>query len=89
MDQHEPTQVDERRVVRREQLEGVVTVQFDEHTVVGPGQNVSDEGVFFVVEDALRVKVQLDSGGDAWRDAEVIRVQSMGDGKLGIAIKFV
>ncbi len=87
MDTKEPTaDVQDRRIGDRAPLDGTVTVQFEEQQVVGPGQNMSEEGVFFIVEAALRVRVQVDG---EWRQAEVIRVQSMGEGKLGMAVRFV
>ena len=87
METKEPTaDVQDRRIGDREPIDGTVTVQFEEQQVVGPGQNMSEEGVFFIVEAALRVRVRVDG---EWRLAEVIRVQSMGEGKLGMAVRFV
>jgi len=78
----------DRRVIERVPMEGSVTVFFDEQQVIGPGQNMSEEGVFFVAEAALRVRVLID-GSDEWRDGEIVRVQSMGEGNLGMAVRFV
>ena len=77
----------ERRTADREPMQGAVTVAFGEQSIVGPGQNVSEEGVFFIVEGALRVRVRTSDGAE-WRDGEVIRVQTMGEGKLGMAVRF-
>ena len=85
---HEPPKTDDRREVDRAPLEHRVTVEVREHRFIGPGQNISEEGVFFEVEDSLPVRVQFGEN-DEWRDAEIIRVQSMGHGKLGIAVKFI
>jgi hypothetical protein len=82
-----PTAQSERRSFDREPMEGTVTVRFAEQEIVGPGQNMSDEGVFFVADGALRVKIQVDGRG-TWREGEVVRVQSMGEGRLGMAIRF-
>lgn len=79
---------DKRRGDRREAMDGVVTVRFEDQQVVGPGQNVSDEGLFFVADGAVRVAVEVEGDGGC-RSGEVVRVQSMGEGKVGIAIRFV
>lgn len=83
----EESTTSERRGQERANLDGTVTVAFSEQEVVGPGQNMSDEGVFFVASASLRVKVLVNEG-EAWREGEVIRVQSMGEGRLGMAIRF-
>jgi hypothetical protein len=82
------TAQDERRSGTRTPLEGSVTVFFDEQQVIGPGQNISAEGVFFIADAALKVRVKID-GANEWRNAEVVRVQSMGEGRLGMAVRFV
>ena len=78
----------ERRRDERRPMDGTVTVHFDEQEIVGPGQNISEQGIFFVAEAAVKVRVQID-GSEEWRDGEVVRVQSMGEGKLGVAVRFV
>lgn len=78
----------ERRQAERGPLAGRVTVELGGDPIVGPGQNISEEGVFFVAETSLRVRVKID-GQDRWLDGEVVRVQSMGEGRVGMAIKFV
>lgn len=83
-----PIAQDERRTGDRVPMDGPVTVSFDQQQVVGPGQNVSEEGVFFIAEAKIKVRVHLD-GTDEWRSAEVVRVQTMGDGQLGMAVRFV
>ena len=88
MDTPESTEADKRRSGDRTRLEGSVTVQFCEKDVVGSGQNVSEEGVFFEAEDALRVRVRVNAD-EEWRDAVVVRMQSMDQGRIGIAVRFV
>ncbi len=76
----------ERRGGDRQPLVGNVVVRFDDIPLIGSGQNVSPEGVFFVADGAVRVQVQMEG-----RDpvvGEVVRVTSMGDGKTGIAVVF-
>jgi hypothetical protein len=87
MHDEERTVVGERRSERRGVLDGTVTVRFAEQQIVGPGQNISHNGVFFVADGALQVLVEL-PGDDGWRRGEVMRVQSMGEGKIGIAVRF-
>ena len=87
-EKNQPIANEERRVNDRVPLEGPVTVSFVEQEVIGPGENVSDEGVFFIAEAALKVRVRVDDTAE-WRDAEIVRVQSMGDGRLGMAARFV
>jgi hypothetical protein len=65
-----------------------VTVRFDGATVLGSGQNISAQGVFFVAEVAIPVTVQIEGVEHAVR-GELVRVQSMGDGRTGIAVRFL
>lgn len=78
---------DERRSRERVPLADEVSVCFQHDAIVGPGQNISDEGVFFVTDGAIRVTVHIAGRGEL--HGEVVRVQSMGEGKLGMAIKFL
>ena len=76
----------ERRGEDRQPLGGQVVVRFDAVPLIGSGQNLSPEGVFFVADAAVQVLVQLEG-----RDTivgEVVRMTSMGDGKTGIAVTF-
>ncbi len=76
----------ERRGEDRQPLGGQVVVRFDDIPLIGSGQNLSQEGVFFVADGAVQVLVQLEG-----RDpivGEVVRMTSMGDGKTGIAVAF-
>ncbi len=82
------TGVQQRRASARSHLDGTVTVHIDAQNVVGPGQNISADGVFFVAEGALRVLVEVE-GAAGRRRGEVVRVQSMGEGRIGIAVRFV
>ncbi len=80
------TTVHDRRDQARAVHEGDVAVEFVPQTLVGPGQNISDEGVFFVADGALTVRV--DVGDGTQREAEIVRVQSMGEGRVGVAVRF-
>jgi len=77
----------ERRQQTRASLSGTVTVRLPEQEVVGPGENVSADGVFFVAEAALRVEVLL-PGEELPRRGELVRVTAMGEGRVGFAVRF-
>lgn len=77
----------ERRDGPRLPMDENVTVTLMTDTIVGPGQNISPHGVFFVAEGSLRVKVQM-PGGSEPVEGKLVRVQHMGEGKLGIAVRF-
>lgn len=76
----------ERRGGDRQPLAGNVVVRFDDVPLVGSGQNTSPEGVFFVADGAVRVRVQV--AGQDPVVGEVVRMTSMGNGKTGIAVVF-
>lgn len=76
----------ERRGGDRQPLAGEVVVRFEDTPLVGSGQNASPEGVFFVAEGAVRVRVQLE--GEEPVIGEVVRMTTMGNGKIGIAVAF-
>ncbi len=78
----------ENRREARVPLAGEVAVQFDATAIVGPGQNVSSQGVFFTAEGSLPVTVQIVSKGRTLR-GELVRFERMGDGRVGIAVRFL
>jgi hypothetical protein len=82
-----PTAAD-RRGSDRVALDSEVSVQFDPTPILGPGQNISPEGVFFVAAGSIRVQVTI-SGRDEAYEGELVRLQSMGEGKLGLAVRFI
>lgn len=77
----------ERRQDTRRDLAGKVTVRLPAQGLVGPGENVSPDGVFFVADAALQVEVTL-PGESEPRRGELVRLTAMGEGRVGIAIKF-
>lgn len=83
----QPTSIDSRRD-SRVPLDGEVAVQFDAGVIVGPGQNVSAQGVFFTAAGSLPVTVQIASKGRTLR-GELVRFERMGDGRIGIAVRFL
>ncbi len=78
----------ENRRGERVPLEGAVTVEVDPVVIAGSGQNISPQGVFFTTEGALSVRVRI-GGRDPGVRGELVRYESMGDGRVGIAIRFL
>ncbi len=69
-------------------LDGQVTISIDAQQLPGPGRNVSAQGVYFTTTAKIRVQVQV-PGQDAPIPGELVRVESMGDGSVGIAVRFL
>lgn len=76
---------------RREErlpLDGQVTIAIDAQQIPGPGRNMSAQGVYFTTAAKIRVLVQA-PGHDEPIPGELVRVESMGDGSVGIAVRFL
>jgi hypothetical protein len=71
----------------RADLDGRVRVRFETDTLVGSGENIATQGVFFTADGGLRVTVEIE-GVAGTMAGELVRIESMGDGRLGIAVKF-
>jgi hypothetical protein len=67
-------------------LDGDVTVRFDAGTLFGSGQNISLQGIFFTALGSLPVTVHVAGRGDV--RGHLVRVESLGDGRFGIAVRF-
>ncbi len=78
---------DNRRITERSALDRYVEVRFQSEPMVGPGENISEQGVFFVSDGAVRVTVTID-GQDEEIPGELVRIQAMGEGRMGIAVRF-
>lgn len=85
MDQSKTTS--EHRRHERLNLDCKVTVDLDPLSIVGPGENISREGVFFVIDGRIRATVTIE-GRDEVLQGELVRIQSMGAGRTGIAVRF-
>lgn len=83
----EDNQGPERRRDNRQSLGGAVTVQLPAQEIVGPGENLSSDGVFFVAAGAVVVEVIL-PGTSEVRRGELVRVTQMGAGRIGVAVRF-
>lgn len=69
-------------------LDETVTVEIAASVVTGSGQNISAQGVFFTTEGALPVRVRI-GGSEPGVRGELVRYESMGSGRVGIAIRFL
>ncbi|MCC6670628.1 MAG: PilZ domain-containing protein [Planctomycetes bacterium] len=79
---------DDRRQSPRSAFSGRVTVRFGADALAGPGQNISREGVCFVADGVVRVLVEVE-GRPEPVVGELVRVQTTGDGRTNLAIRFV
>lgn len=77
--------IDARRDARLD-LDGEVTIQFDAGAIAGSGQNISVQGVFFTAEATLPVTVRITGRGEV--AGRLVRLETMGDGRIGIAVRF-
>lgn len=70
----------------RVDIDSVVTIRFEAGTIVGSGENISAQGVFFTADGSLPVVVQIAGQGDV--RGQLVRLESMGGGRIGIAVRF-
>lgn len=74
-----------KRDSERLRLATEVCVTFQAEPVSGPGQNISDSGVFFIAEQDVRVTVRI---GDQEIEGHLVRAENHGSGKTGLAVRF-
>ncbi|MBL8748418.1 MAG: PilZ domain-containing protein [Planctomycetes bacterium] len=86
MDEPRTTTTDHRRA-ERVPFAGTVAIEFDTTSLVGSGENISNEGVYFTAEGEVPVLVRMGDGGTTVR-ARLVRFESMGGGRVGIAVRF-
>ena len=77
----------EGRRAERVDLDGNVKIRFTVECVEGSGQNVSAEGVFFVSQGRVPVEVVVE-GSNGPVTGQLVRIENLGDGNVGIAVKF-
>ncbi len=77
----------EQRVDPRHPLDEVVAIEFTGGPITGSGQNISLQGVFFTAPVAVAVAVRI-AGHAEPVAGELVRVEAMGDGRVGIAVRF-
>jgi hypothetical protein len=83
----DPATQDQRRDLRVP-IDDYVTVAIDAQNLVGPGRNVSAQGVYFTTTGSVRVHVRI-AGSPRAIPGELVRVDAMGDGNIGIAVRFL
>jgi hypothetical protein len=86
MQEREPKVGIAARRDERIDLDAEVTIQFAPGTIAGSGQNISAQGVFFTAEASLPVTVRIKGRGEI--AGSLVRLESMGDGRIGIAVRF-
>ncbi|MCB9887709.1 MAG: PilZ domain-containing protein [Planctomycetes bacterium] len=86
MSENKSTSIENRRDPRYE-LDRQVTLEFAAGAIVGPGENISQQGVFFTTDGKLPVTVRI-AGTDVAVQGELVRYEAMGDGRVGIAVRF-
>lgn len=72
----------------RQPLTGEVTVTFPAEAIHGSGQNISSQGLYFTAQGSLRVQVHIEGRAEPV-PAELVRVESMGNGRMGVAVRFL
>jgi len=77
----------EGRRAERVELDRRVTIRIGDHVLVGNGQNISQQGVFFVASGRVPVEVEIE-GREGALSGELVRTENMGAGQLGIAVRF-
>jgi hypothetical protein len=84
-DDHGKSAIGNRRAARVD-LDGEVTIRFDAGAISGSGQNISSQGVFFTADGTLPVTVSIAGKGEVC--GRLVRLESMGDGRIGVAVRF-
>lgn len=80
---------DDRRGSPRDSRTVPVEVHFEKLKLLGPSANLSPEGVYFLAEAAIPVSVTISvEGKKRILKGRVVRVGSVNDKTLGIAIQF-
>jgi hypothetical protein len=88
MDDSKATTETGHRHEARAPLDQQVHVEFEAGAIVGPGQNISSMGVFFTADARLPVTVRIGDSDQVVR-GEVVRFESMSEGRIGIAVRFL
>lgn len=68
-------------------LDGAVQVRLTGEALEGPGQNLSQDGVYLIAEGEIAVEVLL-PGATEYRKGHLVRANQVRDGALGLAIRF-
>lgn len=76
----------ESRDSQRVPLSSQVAIDFESTSIVGPGENISSQGVYFTAEGCVRVTVRIGTGRAV--TGRLVRLESMGGGRVGLAVQF-
>ncbi len=74
------------RIHERIDFAEAMTIEFDGNPVTGSGENISVQGVYFTTAATIPVNVRIRDGSIV--RGELVRAESMGDGRVGIAVRF-
>ncbi|MBK8974465.1 MAG: PilZ domain-containing protein [Planctomycetes bacterium] len=77
----------DRRAAERTPLAGDIVVRLHELELVGGAANISESGVYFVADAAPTVEIVLPDGAGR-RVGELMRIEAMGAGRVGVAVRF-
>lgn len=77
----------DQRVDPRLPIDEAVSIEFTGGPIAGSGRNISLQGVFFIAPTSVAVQVRI-AGHAEPVPGELVRVESMGDGRVGIAVRF-
>ena len=76
----------EARVHPRVDLEGEVAIELAAAVLTGSGENISQQGVYLTAQGAIPVRARL-PGGEVVA-GELVRVENLGAGRIGLAVRF-
>lgn len=83
------TQVAEGRRSPRRGLAGSVRMRFETAAIDGAGDNISQVGLLFFSDQAIRVVVEVEEDGEMNEYAgRLIRTERMSETNLGLAVEF-
>lgn len=77
----------DQRASPRVDMDGTVTVRLAADAISGSGQNISEQGVFFVASGSVPVEVEIEGRAGRLR-GQLVRIENLGQDGVGIAVKF-
>jgi len=91
MNDQDPTSTNtsDRRKHRRQSLDGTVRVHFDVPALEGPASNISRSGVLFFTDGELRVRLEIEQGGEITEHVgHLVRCERIKGERRGWAVEF-
>ena len=84
-----PPRTADRRSSAREEVRAPVRMTLELDHVAGVSDNLSPAGLLFLTSDPIRVRVELDQGGELRTfEGRLIRVHQMNEETTGLAVEF-